>query len=157
MRNTPFLPFSDLTLPKGASTSLSGPIREVEREVDAAQARAQKKTDFSLRSFVSTSRRHKCLVSPASFFHLTRGADGKKQCEREKQQKLGGNDRTLATNTVCMRSSSFGNGPCPPNGGRTPRSTFVAPQDARRTPRSTLALKMNVDRTVLRSWPPKIM
>ena len=41
-RNTPFSPLSDLTLPKGASTSLSGPIREVEREVDETQARAQK-------------------------------------------------------------------------------------------------------------------
>ena len=43
-RNTPFekYPLSDLTLPKGASTSLSGPIREVEREVDETQARAQK-------------------------------------------------------------------------------------------------------------------
>ena len=39
---TPTTSLSDLTLPKGASTSLSGPIREVEREVDETQARAQK-------------------------------------------------------------------------------------------------------------------
>lgn len=38
---TPFYP-TPHPISQGAPTSLSGPIREVEREVDAAQARAQK-------------------------------------------------------------------------------------------------------------------
>ena len=102
-------------------TSLSGPIREVEREVDAAQARAQKNKTSPLEVLFRRLVVTNVLFPRRPFFQLTRGgADGKKQCERDKQQKLGGNDRALATNTVCMRSSYFGNGPWHPkmNGER---------------------------------------
>ena len=73
-RNTPFSPLSDLTLPKGASTSLSGPIREVEREVDETQARAQKNKTSPLEVLFDVLFRH--LGSPRTGQNLppaTRG------------------------------------------------------------------------------------
>ncbi len=116
------------------------------------------KQDFSLRSLVSTSRRHKCLVSPASFFHLTRGGGRWKETGRErKAAKARGERPYISYQHRLHEELLLWERPVPPNGGRTPRSTFVAPQDERRTPRSTFARKMNAERPVLRSWPPKIM
>ena len=49
------------------------PYKESGKESGRGPGGGAEKQDFSLRSLVSSSRRHKCLVSPASFFHFTRG------------------------------------------------------------------------------------